>query len=238
MSQMKDQQRRKRSLVRLYQFISYNLFVGDLKSSSVEDYSEYEYLGALQEIESELAGLQKLMPCLESKLEPIISIQEENLAGIEERLMQHGKTTLEQFHEQQTIMENLQGTINTVEGHLKSISETIEKMDSTLTDVNNSQTFDLSELKKILSYNLSEHDRIQDIGNEMKAMETLFFEIQKNVVLKQLFHLSNEQHESINDVGEDLPKMKSFLSGIFEKLMSTYRPYLTAEPIKMEVKWI
>ena len=108
----------------------------------------------------------------------------------------------------------------------------IGKMDSTLTDVNNSQTFDLSELKKILSYNLSEHDRIQDIGNEMKAMETLFFEIQKNVVLKQLFHLSNEQHESINDVGEDLPKMKSFLSGVFEKLMSTYHPYAILGEVK------
>ena len=146
--------------------------------------------------------------------------------------MQHGKTTLEQFHEQQIITENLHGTINTVESHQKSISETIEKMDSTLTDVNNSQTFDLSELKKILSYNSSEHDRIQDIGNEMKAMETLFFEIQKNVVLKQLFHLGIEQHESINDVAEDLPKMKSFLSGIFEKLMSTYHPYKILEKVK------
>ena len=168
----------------------------------------------------------------------MISVQEKNLAGIEERLMQHVKTTLAQFYEQDAIMEKLHGTINKVEGHQKSISETIKKMDSNLTDVNNSQTFDLSELKKILSYNLSEHDRIQDIFNEMNAMETLFFEIQKNVVLKQLFHLSNELHGSINDVGEDLPKMKSFLSGIFEKLMSTYRPYLTAEPIKMEVKCI
>ena len=191
----------------------------------VGDYSEDDYLGAFQEIESDLAGLQLIMPCLESKLEPIISIQERNLACIEERLIKHAKTTLEQFHEQQIIMKNLQGTINTVESHQKSISETIEKMDSTLTDVNNSQTFDLSELKKILSYNLSEHDRIQDIGNEMKTMETLFFEIQKNVVLKQLLHLSNEQHVSINTVGEDLPKMKSFLSVIFEKLMSTYHPY-------------
>ena len=191
----------------------------------VGDYSEDDYLGAFQEIESDLAGLQLLMPCLESKLEPMISIQEKNLAGIEERLIKHAKTTLKQFHEQQIMMKNLQGTINTVESHQKSISETIEKMDSTLTDVNNSQTFDLSELKKILSYNLSEHDRIQDIGHEMKTMETLFFEIQKNVVLKQLLHLSNEQHESINNVGEDLPKMKLFLSGIFEKLMSTYHPY-------------
>ena len=193
----------------------------------VGDYSEDDYLGAFQEIESDLAGLQLLMPCLESKLEPMISIQDKNLAGIEERLIKHAKTTLEQFHEQQTTMENLQGTINTVESHQKSISETIEKMDSTLTDVNNSQTFDLSELKKILSYNLSEHDKIQDIGHEMKTLETLFFEIQKNYVLKQLLHLSNEQHESINNVWEDLPKMKTFLSGIFQKLMmNTFnRPY-------------
>ena len=202
----------------------------------VGDYSEDDYLSAFQEIESDLAGLQLLMPCLESKLEPMISIQEKNLAGIEERLIKHAKTTLEQFHEQQTIIENLQGTINTVEGHQKSISDTIEKMDSTLTDVNKSQTFDLSELKKILSYNLSEHDRIQDIGHEMKKMETLFFEIQKNVVLKQLFHLSNEQLESINNVGEDLPKMKSFLSGIFQKLMSTYHPDLMVKQISSKAK--